>query len=296
VLTPKLSQEQHGAQFELSDDGVFKFASLGNQTDREVAVERTTRLLQLEVQRKARALGDRTIRLSNQPGWSGLVAATNLFSETIDCSGDELADAIATVWSLSVSLGGYLEQDEHARASPEGMVEPLEVDVLRSLRDLVTTAAPWVRRFPTARLLDNEARDFSDPHEALVSATSFLLRVKQAALIRADQGKVVEVALDSGKGDTVVATKARGWGVRSMRNAALAALAIVGIAASGYTDEIGNEIAKHSEVAHRIEQLVIDSEKELLDLLSHLPADIRAVLKSALDLMGKQSKSSAVQK
>ena len=147
-LNTRLDQEQHGARIELSDDGLFSFSGMGTESDREVAEAPLTQELQSEIQRKARALQSCTIRLSNQPGWSALATAVDLMTEAISRPPDEIAANIGTIWSLSVSLGGYIEQDDDARANPNGLINPLEADVLRTLRDLVTTAAPWVRRIP----------------------------------------------------------------------------------------------------------------------------------------------------
>ena len=289
ALTPRLTQEEYGAQFELAGDGVLTFVDLGGQNDREVAADGTTRRLQAEIQRKSIVLHERAIRLSNHPSWGSLVQAADLFSKAVNRSPDETADEIATIWSLSVSLGGYMEQDEHARANPKGMIDELEAVIVRRLRDLITRAAPWIRRFPTARLLDDEARTFSYNESTIDPASSFLRRVWEAALIRDNEAKVVAVALNSGKVDAAIAGKARGWGIRSMRNAGLAILAIAGTAAAGYSQEIGTEIAKNSQVAQRIERFVVDSEHELLDLLSHLPSDIRGALKSAVDALKKNT-------
>jgi hypothetical protein len=289
ALTPRLVQEEYGAQFELTGDGVLTFVALGAQSDREVAADQTTQHLKAEVQRKALVLRDRAIRLSNHPSWGGLVQAADLFCRAIDRSPEEIADEITTIWSLSVSLGGYLEQHEYARANPRGTIDELEADILRSLRDLITTAAPWIRRFPTARLLDDEVRAFSSNESSIDPASLFLRRVQQAALIREDEAKVVAVALDSGKVDAAIAGKARGWGIRSMRNAGLAILALVGTTAAGYNQEIGSDIAKNSRVAQKIERFVLDSERELLELLSHLPSDVRGALKSAVDVLKKNS-------
>jgi hypothetical protein len=57
---------------------------------------------------------DRAVRLSNQVGWAGLAEAAALIEKVINRPAIEIADNIATIWSLSVSLGAYIEQDEDA--------------------------------------------------------------------------------------------------------------------------------------------------------------------------------------
>ena len=118
---------------------------------------------------------------------------------------------------------------------------------------------------------------------AIAPAAAFLRRVQNAQLIGDEEANIVEVALDSGKVEAAIAKKARGWGVQSVRNAGLLALTVLGTAAVGFAEHVGSEIATKSEVAHRVERLVVEGEKDLMDLLSHLPSDIKAALKGALD-------------
>ena len=253
--------------------------------DREVAGDPLTQKLQSEIQRKARELNDRAVRLSNQAGWGGLAEAARLLTKFTSRPSIEIIDDIVTIWSLSVSLGAYVQQNEDALTNQAGMVDPLEADALRILRDLVTTAGPWIRRFPTGRLLDDEARQFSSSMSDIELATKFFQRVENAALIRDDDAKVVGVALNAGSGNGLQAQKAGGWGTKTVRNTGIAMIGILAIVFGGYGKEIGAGFARHSEIAQRIQKVFLEGEGDLIELLSHLPSDLRAALHSVLDAM-----------
>jgi hypothetical protein len=280
-LSSRLNQEQYGAKFEIAND-VLRFSRTANETDRETAADPTAQKLQSEIRRKARELSDRTIRLSNQPAWGGLAEAAGLLARALDRPSIEIADDIATIWSLSVSLGAYIEQDEHARANPRENINGLEGDVIRILRDLVITAAPWVRRFPTARSLDDEAREFQSARTDVESASKLLQRAEQVAALRVDDAKTLSVALDAGNRDAASANKARGWGIRTVRNLGCVCIAGLGAIYLGFGKEIGVQIAKDSVIAKKIEKVILDGEKELIEILAHLPPDIRAALRAIL--------------
>lgn len=283
-LSTRLKQEEHGAQVELSEEGYFRFSASGVATDRQAAAHPLTEQLHSEVRRKAQALCDRTLRLSNQAGWSGLVEAVGLFTQLAKREGVEVADNISTFWSLSVSLGGFLEQDQEARAVKGGLVEPLEADVAQQLRDLVTTSGPFVRQFPTARFLDDAAREFLSPLEETEPARRFLSSTRQAELIRREDAEVVAVALEAGTREAALSNKARGWATRTARNVAIAmVLFVIGGTAVGFNQEVGASIARDSALARRIHDLVIKAERDLVDLLSNLPADLRASLRTAIE-------------
>jgi hypothetical protein len=274
-LAERIKERKHTAAF-AAQDGVFRFATITTEADRKVAIDPLTRELQLELRRKARELSNRTLRLSNQDGWSGLAEAAGLIAEAIDRPAAEIADEIGAVWRLSISLGGFVEQDAEARARPGGTVEPLETDELRFLRELATTAGPWIRRFPTGRMLDDETHEFS-PRGEIDPAMKFFRRAEQAALFRDDDAKAIRIALSANDRDAACANRARSWSILAVRNAGIAMIRVLGVGAA----EDGMRIA--TELVKRIEMVVLDSEEELLELLSPRTRILNIVLRRSED-------------
>ena len=141
-------------------------------------------------------------------------------------------------------------------------------------------------------MLDDEARNFFFAQHEIEPAKEFLRRAVQGKLVRDADAKAVEVALSVGERDTTQATKARGWGIKTVRNVGIAmVLTVGGVLLGGYGKEIGAEIAKQSLIAKRVQEVVVNGEKALLEILSHLPADIRAALQAALDALRRSASS-----
>jgi hypothetical protein len=259
-LTERIKEQKHAATFVLRN-GRFRFATIATETDRKVAIDPLTHELRLELRRKARELAKRTLPLSDQVEWSGLAEAAGLITKALSGPAAEIADEIGTVWRLSISLGGFIEQDAIARSRPSGAVEPLEADTLRFLGDLGRTTGPWIRRFPAGRILDDEVHE-SSPRSDIDPAAKFFRRVEQAALLHEDDAKIIRIALDASDRDAACANRARTWSILAVRNAGMAMIRILGVAAL----EGGMKI--ETELASKIEKAVLDGERELLEMLS----------------------------
>jgi Leucine rich repeat len=158
-LAKRLEQNPIGARFEQRGD-YFAIGSSGYASDHEAAAEPTTRQLHSHIQLKARELASRTLRLSNVPGWQALPGASQRFQKLVDQDLQHVVDQIGIAWAELVSLGSFVEQDDQVRETPTTFIEALELDVRRSLVDLIQTTGPWLRRFPTVVRLDDEHASF----------------------------------------------------------------------------------------------------------------------------------------
>ena len=270
-LTERIKEQKHGATFALRD-GRFRFATIATEIDHKVAVDPLTRELQLELRRKARELAERTLRLSGQVGWRGLGEAAGLITKALSRPAPEIADEIGTVWRLSISLGGFIEQDAIARSKPGGAVEPLEADALRFLSDLGRTTDPWIRRFPASRILGDEVHE-SSPRSDVEPAAKFFRCAEQAALFQDDDAKIIRIALDASDRGAACADKARTWSILAVRNAGIAMIRVLGVAAA----DDGTKI--ETALVDKIEKAVLDGERDLLELLSPRPRILNIVVR-----------------
>jgi len=59
-----------------------------------------------------------------------------------------------------LELASFFEQDAELQQQPDSNALPLDPEVRRPLRLLIRAAAPWLRRFPTVRELDDECGAF----------------------------------------------------------------------------------------------------------------------------------------
>jgi hypothetical protein len=144
------------------------------------------------------------------------------------------------------------------------------------LVDLVRTAAPWARRFPTVRELDEETGAFlTRPHQ-LVAAEEALRTARSVELIRNRDAALLEGLLSSYSRGDGVSKKAGTRGFQSVRNLALAAIFTT------YIATVGDEIAADSVAIQKSKQFYLQAEASLVRVFRDASSDVRAAIKATL--------------
>ena len=166
-------------------------------------------------------------------------------------------------------------------------LSPLDPAVLDPLKDFVFAAGPWARRFPTGRTLDDEAHGFVRPVSDVEPGLNLLRRATEAGLVREDDATVAWIALDAGRGESSPAGKARGWGVETMRNIAIALVKVLGRSAQFGDDPKAEKIAAFVPLAQRIEAVVVRSAPDLFVLLAPVLDDGGETLREALTALAE---------
>jgi hypothetical protein len=278
-LSGTLRQDRSGARFEPTEGGIFGFAATGTQGDRATAADPLVRSIRAELESKARELAGRMSRISDQGQWRGLTDTVRVFAKRIGGSEAEVAADIGTLWTLCVALGTYVDSQE--TGSSRDILVPLEADLLRALRDLVAASGPWIGMFPTGRALDEETRAFGlPPTEIVDAAAAFLRSAAQAALLREVDATILRAVLDSGDAADL-AHKAGRWAIHTASNLGIALLLGLAGIVRGY-EKTGNAV-EPSEVARRIEPVLLENEERLLLVCSQFPDDSRNALRMAID-------------
>ena len=288
-LSGTLQQARSGARFDYAEGGKFVFASMGTEADRATAADPVVRSIRSELEYKAREVAGRISRMSELAEWRGLIDAVRLFADLIGGPEAEVAADIGTLWALYVALGAYLDFQEPV--SSEEMFVPLEADALGAVRDLVAASGPWIGMFPTGRAFEDQARTLgSPPSESVDAATAFLHSAQATALLRDDDATILRAVLDGG-GAGRVGEKAENWAIWTASNLAVAMLLVLAGIVRGYGGT--SDAAAVSEVARRIERVVIDHEPGLLRVFSHLPDDVRDQLRMAIDAIRASAEDDA---
>jgi hypothetical protein len=277
-LSGMLRRARSGVGFEYTQDGSFVSASSDPQADRATAADPLVRSIRSELGYKAREVAERLARTSERARWRGLIDAVRLFAARIADSETEIAAEIGTLWILHAALGLYV--DAQAIAAPDEIFVPLEADTLRALRDLVSVAGPWIGMFPTGCVLEEETRASGSPASEVVdAATTFLRNAAQAALLVEEDATLVRAVLDAGTA-AGLAERPGNWAVHTASNLGISLLlALAGIVG---TYESADAIAP-SELARRIERLLLEQESRLLLVSSHQPEEVRNALQTAID-------------
>jgi hypothetical protein len=283
----QLEQNPIGARFEQRGE-YFAIAQSGYQNDREAAADLTTRQLLPQVRLKTRELASRTLRLSNAPGWQTLPTTSQRFQELVDQDIELLTEQIGIAWAALVSLGSFIEQDDEIRRNGDHFIEPLGLDVRRSLIDLVQTTGPWLRRFPSAQKLDEDHARFQTPLDRVPPARQVLTAIKKGEVVRPDEVAILDDTLNAGEHVGYQSGKIRNYGIISVRNLAFGVMTFLASSlAEGFLKDIGEEVAKHSALAEKSKIFLLKSEDELGRFLSDLPADIRAAVRTLIQELKK---------
>ena len=252
---------------------------MGTEADCATAVDPLVRSIRSELEYKARELAGRTSRISDPGQWRGLVDAVRLFAKRIGGSDQKVAADIGMLWGLYVAFGAYADSQETA-ASREIFV-PLEVGALRALRDLIGASGPWIRMFPTGRAFDDQTPTSGSTSSAIVEAAAIFLRgVERTELLRDEDATILRAVLDGG-GSAALTDKAGNWAIRTASNLGIAMLVVLAGVVRGY--EKTADSSERSDVARRIERIVLHHEAHLLQVFSYLPDDIRNELRMAIE-------------
>jgi hypothetical protein len=213
-----------------------------------------------------------------------LIDAVRMLAKRLGGSDAEVAADIAALWAVHVALEAYLDSQEATAAPEEEIVEqqifvPLEADILRLLRDLVAGTGPWLRMFPSCRGFDEQARASAPPPSQIIEAAAgFLSAASQAALLGDAEAAAVRALLDGGA--VSLRESAGSWAIGTAGNLAIAMLQALAGIVSSYDRA---DVAEPSDVAGRIERLLLQHERGLLQVFSYLPDEVREELRLAID-------------
>lgn len=292
-----LEQDRVGTLWK-EQDGQLASDPAGDDADKIAAGDPTTRQLHDVIKREADAFTGKVAGLGNAFGWEDLPSAAQRLAVVIACSTDELPARIAQVWEAAIGLASFLDQDRRVRQYRDRRVQqqdesadidPLPPDRERLLSDLIRTLAPWVRRFPTARQLDEEAGGFLTRKELLAPAKSIINVANQEELVRSSDAADVQALLKAAERGEFQGTKAAARGTRGALNlvylsgSLLAAhlLGVDGQAAGFVLGAISSAYAAESQLIKRIGAFLARAEKQIPALLPDLP-DLRHAFASLI--------------
>ena len=199
-------------------DNQYTIDQSGDATDTAFAAAPQTAIQHEGVQRRAKALAESTPRTRNQRGWEQFDAATREFLTVLDLTTEELPQRVKLLWEKLVALATYIDQDNDLRARPHDAMEPLPPDLRRAFSELLVLAAPFVRGFPTARALDEEAGAFLRQLNLHAPTRAFLIKARDEGLVRTEDADAELAQLAAGERGDGQAHKASARGVASGRN------------------------------------------------------------------------------
>jgi len=232
-----------------------------------------------EVLRKAKILHDDYKGIGNQLGWKRLPETAALLLDELQRPFSDLAKRGMTLWSLSASLGSFLEQNREAKSNRASMVEPLEPNVERDLSDLVLTSASFVRMFETAKRLDAGLIDFSSPPETIEAAHELAVRAGNREVLRETDAQTIANALSATANGGQYTRRAHGFGVKTMINLVAAATAFI---YGGGIKKAAEKYVEKSNLTDKATNFLLDSEAEVLTVYKDAAPDAREAIRELL--------------
>jgi hypothetical protein len=247
----------------------------GDDDDRRAANDLLTKQLHEGVKRRAKEFSSIALRVDNQLGWTGLASAAGRFCSAIDRDTADVPDVIGIAYDSIVSLGSFLELDARLRQSgAREATSPLDLDVQRAFADLIRGAAPWIRRFPTARMLDDETGAFLSRTELYAPTQGVIEKAAAVQVISQHDAQLLNAIIDAAKRGEFQGQKAGTRAIWSSKNLVTALAMILSFEAG----LINNKAAEQSIIAQRGAQFYLRAEDEVLKLFEDSPADIRRAL------------------
>ena len=277
-LTPLLDQRQDPAgPMLIRRDDQFDLDPSGGEADITAATDPVVRQLYPPNHDKAAALAALVKRRANILGseWDDLAPAVTALAEVLDQPLDRLPEQIATLWERSVRVASLLLMDKRLLAAPEADKTPLEADMHRALDDMVGSLAPWVRSFPSARLLDDQRGEFLRTRALFEPARWVIAQAVADGVVTPVVGATIQGNIATAERGDAQAEKAGHYAIRGVRNALVSAAGyaagfLAGAAASGY--------ANHSPLIDKVGTWLTGAETGITALVQDFPADLRLAL------------------
>ncbi len=152
------------------------------------------------------------------------------FHAVVDGDPLRMPEQLGIAYARLLRLGRFLETDSRVRNDPVQEHDPLDPDIHGLLTDLVRTAAPWLRGFPTVAAWDDEAGKALVRAELFQPARDFTRIARRLQTIPEGDAAEMELLAATANVTTYQGRKAGNRAVGGARNLMLAAAMLVAAA------------------------------------------------------------------
>jgi hypothetical protein len=282
LVTARAKPDPAGGRWVAQEE---KFAKdrTARATDKRAAADPLRQQLQIAIRNFAIQLTDRTKRLANSRTWSGISATAAAFCIVINGDPLEVTEKLGEAYALLLRLGRFLETDIRLQRDPARSEEPLDHDIHGLLTDLVRTAAPWLRGFPTVAAWDDAAGKALVRADLFQPAQDFIRIARQEQSISERDAAEVEVLAGASAGQGYQGQKAGTRAVGDVKNLILVMAATF---AAFLSESDASDFAKQSLLVQRAKATLAVAKLQVEAFGATMSDDLR----HALDSLVKESK------
>ncbi|MBG0798230.1 hypothetical protein IYX23_11180 [Methylocystis sp. L43] len=274
----------------IEEQGLLAIDAKGVDSDFAAAEEVPTKNLHALVRQKAQAFAARCSDFDDRYGWEGFESAAMRFCVEVDRDISEIPSRIVFVYDACAVLGGFLDQDNRLREQRNSNIAPLDADIRREFFDLIRTAAPWVRSFPTARELDDQAGAYLARRELFEPATTIINSAGEKGIISEQDRALISALIKTLEQEGYLSGKAHARGLLATKGMVLKAFTLV---AAFYSGAVSSDFATRSVLVQKIGTVMAAREEQVIKLLEDAPHDIRLAIKAALEELKRNPPGSA---
>ena len=248
----------------------------GNADDRDVTKDNVTRFQHEKAKERLKAFAERAKDIDDIYGWQGFGKSFEILYGLVNCDTNALPEQIAQLYDASIAFASFAHFDRDLQLAPSGNYAALNANDRRLFLEIVRTVAPWIRRFPTARNLDDETGQFlfkindTAAHSAIITAASSASLITQS-----DRDLILQL---------LAAIKRQGFPAEKAvkRGAFLTAglFTVVG-AVFGMTMD-------RMEPVQELAEFLASKGEQIFEVLGNEPADIQAAMRHMVDEARKQ--------
>ena len=247
----------------------------GDAADIAATKNAITRQLHAPNRQKALDLAEMLVKAGNHldQSWDRFVVAAKDLCAALDHPIEDIPAHLGTVWEASVRFASFLLRDKRLREAGSTDPAPLPDDIHDLFDDLVGSVAPWIRRFPGARELDDDRGAFLTRPELFAPSVRVIQHAIASDLLTPATAETLQNTIGTAdQADPVQAAKAGTFSMKAARGlltrgASYAAGFLAGAAASGYANE--------SPLMKRIGTFLAGVETDGIALVADMPRDIQ---------------------
>ncbi len=275
-ILAKAKPDPAGGQWVIENDQ-FVLDRSTRTTDQRAAKDPLRQQLQAAILRHAADLAERGKRVGNTRTWGRLGEAAGLFHAALQGEPREVLHRLGDAYASLLELGSFLETDIRLQNDPARFDEPLDADIHGVLSNLVRTAAPWLRGFPTVAHWDDEAGKALLRADLFQPARDFIrINREQHAIPKRDADEIAALAA-TGETEGFQGHKAGTRAVGHATNLLLAEATAVAASRIGHQEEAARTITD------RALSTLSAGRAEIEAFSAHWPPDLRLALRAILE-------------